>query len=184
MSVEKNTRKLDKGIVRDFSSRMSYGSYLQLPTLLSAQQPVSEPEHHDELLFIIQHQTTELWLKLVLHELRSAAARLRTDDLGSALKGIARVKHIQKTLTEQWSVLATLTQNGIFQPAQCAFDGQRILVSNNGGSVSLFKAADLTPLGSVSLGAGISAHGVASDGVNAWVTMATGALFGARIVRF
>ena len=77
VTVEKNTRKLDKGIVRDFSSRMSYASYLQLPTLLSAQQPVSEPEHHDELLFIIQHQTTELWLKLVLHELRSAAERLR-----------------------------------------------------------------------------------------------------------
>ena len=109
MTVEKNTRKLDKGIVRDFSSRMSYASYLQLPTLLSAQQPVSQPEHHDELLFIIQHQTTELWLKLVLHELRSAAERLRADDLGTALKGIARVKHIQKTLTEQWSVLATLT---------------------------------------------------------------------------
>ncbi|MDQ0924161.1 tryptophan 2,3-dioxygenase [Pseudarthrobacter sp. W1I19] len=109
MSVEKNTRKLDEGIVRDFSSRMSYASYLQLPTLLSAQHPVSRPEHHDELLFIIQHQTTELWLKLVLHELRSTAAWLRADDLGSALKGIARVKHIQKTLTEQWSVLATLT---------------------------------------------------------------------------
>lgn len=109
MSVEKNTRKLDEGIVRDFSSRMSYASYLQLPTLLSAQHPVSRPEHHDEMLFIIQHQTTELWLKLVLHELRSTAAWLRDDDLGSALKGIARVKHIQKTLTEQWSVLATLT---------------------------------------------------------------------------
>ncbi len=109
MSVEKNTRPLDEGIVKDFSSRMSYGSYLKLPLLLSAQQPVSQPEHHDELLFIIQHQTTELWLKLVLHELRSAAAWLREDDLGSALKAIARVKHIQKTLTEQWSVLATLT---------------------------------------------------------------------------
>jgi tryptophan 2,3-dioxygenase len=58
VTVEKNTRKLDKGIVRDFSSRMSYASYLQLPTLLSAQQPVSKPEHHDDLLFIIQHQTT------------------------------------------------------------------------------------------------------------------------------
>ncbi|MFH5880607.1 tryptophan 2,3-dioxygenase [Arthrobacter sp. NA-172] len=109
MSVEKNTRPLDEGIVKDFRSRMSYGSYLQLPLLLSAQQPVSQPEHHDELLFIIQHQTTELWLKLVLHELRSAAAWLREDDLGSALKAIARVKHIQTTLTEQWSVLATLT---------------------------------------------------------------------------
>jgi tryptophan 2,3-dioxygenase len=109
VAVENNTRKLDEGIVRDFSSRMSYASYLQLPTLLSAQKPVSEPEHHDELLFIIQHQTTELWLKLVLHELRSAGENLRGDNLGSALKGIARVKHIQKTLTEQWSVLATLT---------------------------------------------------------------------------
>jgi tryptophan 2,3-dioxygenase len=109
VTVEKNTRKLDKGIVRDFSSRMSYGAYLQLPTLLSAQRPVSTPEHHDEMLFIIQHQTTELWLKLVLHELRSAAEHLRADRLGTALKGIARVKHIQKTLTEQWSVLATLT---------------------------------------------------------------------------
>ncbi|MBT2514271.1 tryptophan 2,3-dioxygenase [Arthrobacter sp. ISL-30] len=109
MSIERNTRKLDEGIVKDFSSRMSYASYLQLPILLSAQKPVSVPEHHDELLFIIQHQTTELWLKLVLHELRSAAIWLREDDLGAALKGIARVKHIQKTLTEQWSVLATLT---------------------------------------------------------------------------
>ena len=109
MTIEKNTRELDQDIVRDFSARMSYASYLQLPTLLSAQQPVSTPEHHDEMLFIIQHQTTELWLKLVLHELRSAAAWLRSDDLGSALKAIARVKHIQKTLTEQWSVLATLT---------------------------------------------------------------------------
>ena len=109
MTIEKNTRELDKDIVRDFSARMSYASYLQLPTLLSAQQPVSAPEHHDEMLFIIQHQTTELWLKLVLHELRSAAAWLRPDELGSALKAIARVKHIQKTLTEQWSVLATLT---------------------------------------------------------------------------
>ncbi|MGG5172158.1 tryptophan 2,3-dioxygenase [Pseudarthrobacter sp. J1738] len=109
MSVEKNTRDLDQGIVKDFSSTMSYGSYLQLGTLLSAQQPVSTPEHHDEMLFIIQHQTTELWLKLVLHELRSAKEQLRQDHLAGALKGIARVKHIQKTLTEQWSVLATLT---------------------------------------------------------------------------
>lgn len=109
MAIEKNTRELDEGIVKDFSTRMSYASYLQLPVLLSAQRPVSQPEHHDELLFIIQHQTTELWFKLVLHELRSAAAWLRSDDLGAALKGIARVKHIQKTLTEQWSVLATLT---------------------------------------------------------------------------
>lgn len=104
-----NTREFDPDIVTDFRQRMSYGSYLDLGTLLSAQRPVSRPEHHDELLFIIQHQTTELWLKLVLHELESARDLLRADDLSPALKRIARVKHIQRTLTEQWSVLATLT---------------------------------------------------------------------------
>ena len=109
MPVEKNTREFDPEIVTDFRDRMSYGSYLNLDTLLSAQKPVSVPEHHDELLFIIQHQTTELWLKLMLHELRTATELLRTDQLAPALKGIARVKHIQRTLTEQWSVLATLT---------------------------------------------------------------------------
>ncbi|MDP9638266.1 tryptophan 2,3-dioxygenase [Rhodococcus cercidiphylli] len=109
MSVEANTRKIEKSVVTDFSDRMSYGSYLDLDTLLSAQKPVSTPEHHDELLFIIQHQTTELWLKLVLHETLAARAAFDTDDIGTALKCVARVKHIQKTLTEQWSVLATLT---------------------------------------------------------------------------
>ncbi|TFD32094.1 tryptophan 2,3-dioxygenase [Cryobacterium cryoconiti] len=109
MSVEHNTREFDPEIVTDFRERMSYGSYLDLDTLLGAQKPVSSPEHHDELLFIIQHQTTELWLKLVLHELRAATAFLRQDQIAPALKCIARVKHIQRTLTEQWSVLATLT---------------------------------------------------------------------------
>jgi tryptophan 2,3-dioxygenase len=109
MPVENNTRDLEPEIVTDFRERMSYGGYLDLDTLLSAQSPVSTPAHHDELLFIIQHQTTELWLKLVLHELRAAAEHLRQDRLPPALKGIARVKHIQRTLTEQWSVLATLT---------------------------------------------------------------------------
>lgn len=107
--IEANTRTIEASVVTDFSDRMSYGGYLDLATLLSAQRPISRPEHHDELLFIIQHQTTELWLKLVLHELEAACAFLRADDLAPALKCIARVKHIQKTLTEQWSVLATLT---------------------------------------------------------------------------
>lgn len=109
MSVEGNTRAIEKTVVTDFSDRMSYGAYLDLDTLLSAQKPVSTPEHHDELLFIIQHQTTELWLKLVIHETLAARAALDADDIGTALKCVARVKHIQKTLTEQWSVLATLT---------------------------------------------------------------------------
>jgi tryptophan 2,3-dioxygenase len=88
---------------------MSYADYLELDTLLAAQHPRSDPPHHDELLFIVQHQTTELWLKLILHELRSVRAYLDADHVHHALKCLARVKHIQRTLTEQWSVLATLT---------------------------------------------------------------------------
>ncbi len=107
--MERNTRNLEAGIERDFAARMSYGSYLSLDELLNAQHPVSQPEHHDEMLFIIQHQTSELWLKLVLHELRAVRLRLQADDLRAAMKGIARIKHIQRSLTEQWSVLATLT---------------------------------------------------------------------------
>ncbi|WP_235736373.1 tryptophan 2,3-dioxygenase [Nocardioides alcanivorans] len=109
MGVHDNTRDLEASVVTDFSDRMSYGGYLDLATLLSAQRPLSDPEHHDELLFIVQHQTTELWLKLVLHELTAACQWLRHDELGHALKCIARVKHVQRTLAEQWSVLATLT---------------------------------------------------------------------------
>jgi len=107
--VERNTRAIEGSVVTDFSDRMSYGGYLELHTLLAAQHPLTFPEHHDELLFIIQHQTTELWLKLVLHELAAACRYFREDRLSPALKCIARVKHIQRTLTEQWSVLATLT---------------------------------------------------------------------------
>ncbi|HET8927568.1 MAG TPA: tryptophan 2,3-dioxygenase [Microbacterium sp.] len=107
--VERNTRTIEETVVTDFEDRMSYGGYLDLQTLLAAQRPLSDPEHHDELLFIVQHQTTELWLKLVLHELGAACRLLRDDALAPALKCIARVKHIQKTLTDQWSVLATLT---------------------------------------------------------------------------
>jgi tryptophan 2,3-dioxygenase len=88
---------------------LSYGQYLHLPELLGAQHPLSQPQHHDELLFIIAHQTSELWLKLALHELRAVLHDLAVDDLRRALKGLARVKHIQRMLTEQWSVLATLT---------------------------------------------------------------------------
>src|SRR5690554_1346829 len=102
-------RTIESDIVTDFRDKMSYGSYLQLDDLLSAQTPVSDPVHHDEMLFIIQHQTSELWLKLVLHELESARALIAADEIQPAFKRIARVKHIQRTLTEQWSVLATLT---------------------------------------------------------------------------
>ena len=108
-TAAKNERDLEEGIHTDLRSTMTYSSYLSLDRLLSSQHPVSEPVHHDELLFIIQHQTTELWFKLVIHELLDARRLIANDQLQSALKRIARVKHIQKTLTEQWSVLATLT---------------------------------------------------------------------------
>jgi tryptophan 2,3-dioxygenase len=104
-----NTRDLESGLVQDFRVNLSYGQYLHLDEVLGAQEPVSRPEHHDELLFIIQHQTSELWLKLVLHELSAVRVFLTGDEVRPALKGLARVKHIQRSLTEQWSVLATLT---------------------------------------------------------------------------
>jgi len=107
MSTEDGVRPIEDGVTKDFSGKMDYGSYLSLDTLLSAQRPISD--HHDEPLFIIQHQTTELWLKLALHELRAVRAYLDADDVRHARKGLARVKHIFRTITDQWSVLATLT---------------------------------------------------------------------------
>jgi tryptophan 2,3-dioxygenase len=107
MSVENGVRALEEGIKTDFSRSTDYAGYLDLDTLLSAQHPISD--HHDEPLFIIQHQTSELWLKLVLHELAGVRENLDADDVSRARKGLARVKHIFRTLTDQWSVLATLT---------------------------------------------------------------------------
>ena len=104
-----NQRPLEDTITTDFKDRLSYGGYLCLDRVLDAQKPLSVPEVHDEMLFIIQHQTSELWMKLVIHELRAALTHLRQDDLGPCQKMLARIKHIQKQLTEQWSVLETLT---------------------------------------------------------------------------
>ena len=81
MSDSQNLRPLEQGIELDLRDRMTYGGYLQLDQLLSAQQPLSEPPHHDEMLFIIQHQVAELWMKLLIHELRAAIAHLRADDV-------------------------------------------------------------------------------------------------------
>jgi len=104
-----NQRALEPGIELDLRNRMTYGGYLQLDQLLSAQKPLSNPPHHDEMLFIIQHQTSELWLKLTVHELRAALAHLRRDEVDPCLKILARVKQIQRQLFEQWAVLETLT---------------------------------------------------------------------------
>jgi tryptophan 2,3-dioxygenase len=107
-----NQRQLEDSITRDFSTdseNLSYGAYLDLARLLSSQHPRSTPVLHDEMLFIIQHQVAELWLKLLLHELHSARDLLSGDELAPALKRLARIKHVLKQLVEQWDVLATLT---------------------------------------------------------------------------
>jgi tryptophan 2,3-dioxygenase len=95
------------GAHTDFSASMSYGDYLHLDQLLDAQHPLSP--HHNEMLFIIQHQTTELWLKLVIHELKAAITHIRGDDLAPAFKMMARVSRIMAQLIQAWDVLSTLT---------------------------------------------------------------------------
>ena len=102
-------RPLEDDIVVDQTGRMTYTGYLKLDELLACQEPLSRPAHHDELLFIIQHQTTDLWFKLILHELRAARAYVMEDRLEPAFKVLARVKGIQRQLFEQWGVLETLT---------------------------------------------------------------------------
>jgi tryptophan 2,3-dioxygenase len=109
VTIEEGYRPLEPGVHTDFTAKLDYAGYLDLDTLLSAQQVRSDPPHPDELLFVIQHQTTELWLKLMVHELVGARGYLDADDLSRARKSLARVKHILRTVTEQWSVLATLT---------------------------------------------------------------------------
>ena len=117
------TRDLEPGIVTDLTNRLTYAGYLRLDRLLTAQEPLSGgagvPPRHDELLFIIQHQTSELWLKLMIHELKAAIAFVREDRLDACFKILARVKLIQKQLFEQWAVLETLTPSEYeaFRPA-------------------------------------------------------------------
>jgi tryptophan 2,3-dioxygenase len=102
-------RKLESSIHTDLAGKMTYGRYLGLEQLLSCQHPLSSPAHHDELLFIIQHQTTELWFKLMIHELTAAVEAVRRDQLEPCFKVLARVKQIQGVLATQWGVLTTLT---------------------------------------------------------------------------
>jgi tryptophan 2,3-dioxygenase len=97
----------DPEFITDLAPETSYGGYLGLERLLSAQRPRSS--HHDEMLFIIQHQTSELWMKLMIHELSAALAHVRAGRLDPCFKILARVKQIQRQLFEQWSVLETLT---------------------------------------------------------------------------
>ncbi len=102
-------RPFEDSIETDFKSRLDYAGYLYLDELLNAQHPLSNPPHHDEMLFIIQHQTSELWMKLAVHELRAAVEHVKRDELPPCFKILARVKQIQRMLFEQWAVLETLT---------------------------------------------------------------------------
>ena len=96
-----------EGVTWDLSKSLSYGQYLQLDKVLGAQAPRSG--EHDELLFIIIHQSSELWMKLCLHELRAAADHIRTGDLEPAFKMLSRVGRIQTQMIQAWEILATMT---------------------------------------------------------------------------
>jgi tryptophan 2,3-dioxygenase len=104
-----NRRDLEAGIETDLEGRLTYGGYLRLDVLLSAQQPRSVPPHHDEMLFIVQHQVSELWMKLMIHELRAAIDFLQRDQVWQVRKVLARCKSVLRQLIEQWAVLETMT---------------------------------------------------------------------------
>jgi len=91
----------------DFSQSMSYGDYLHLDEILNAQHPLSPA--HDEMLFIVQHQTSELWMKLMLHELTAAIRCIANEQLADAFKMLARVTRIMEQLVSAWTVLSTMT---------------------------------------------------------------------------
>ena len=145
---------LEPGIVTDLADRLTYGGYLRLDRLLSAQAPLSgsaeHPPRHDEMLFIIQHQVSELWMKLMIHELTAAVAHVRADRLEPCFKILARVKLIQKQLFEQWAVLETLTPSeyDAFRPSLGSSSGfqsaqyraiEFLLGSKHAGTMEVFR---------------------------------------------
>ncbi|WP_409305044.1 tryptophan 2,3-dioxygenase [Peribacillus sp. SCS-155] len=107
MGEDAGQEKHEKQIHTDFQGDMSYGDYLHLDKILSSQHRLSD--HHDEMLFIVIHQTSELWMKLVLHELSAATACIRNNDLEPSFKMLSRVSRIQQQLIQSWGILSTLT---------------------------------------------------------------------------
>jgi len=91
----------------DFRETMSYGDYLRLDSLLSCQHP--QTKQHDEMLFVIIHQASELWIKLCLHEIHGAIRQMHTGELGPVFKMMARVARVQVNLIQSWEILSTLT---------------------------------------------------------------------------
>ena len=149
-----STHDLEPGIVRDLADRLTYGGYLKLDRLLSAQMPLSGAAggapRHDEMLFIIQHQVSELWMKLMIHELKAAIAYIRADALEPCFKILSRVKLIQKQLFEQWAVLETLTPSeyDAFRPSLGSSSGfqsaqyraiEFLLGSKHAGTLDVFR---------------------------------------------
>ena len=158
--------RLEPGIVTDFRGQLTYAGYLCLDQLLAAQKPLSgTPEaapRHDEMLFIIQHQTSELWMKLMIHELKAAVRHVQSDQLAANFKILARVKLIQKQLFEQWAVLETLTPSEYeaFRPALASSSGfqsaqyralEFLLGNKSGAALEVFRhdAAVLAELGAL-----------------------------------
>ena len=107
MATQSEQTVIDEKAKLDFSQSMSYGDYLQIDTILSAQKPLSP--NHNEMLFIVQHQTSELWMKLMLHEMGAAMQCVANDQLPTAFKMLARVSKIMEQLVHAWDVLATMT---------------------------------------------------------------------------
>ena len=106
-TTTRNYRELEQSIHTDLKDRMTYGKYLHLPEILNAQH--LRTDEHDEMLFIIIHQASELWLKLAGHEIQSAIKNVEAEDFRQAFKVIARVKMILAQLTQSWSILSTMT---------------------------------------------------------------------------
>lgn len=107
MTNSGETFSSETGIHTDFREKMTYGDYLQLDRLLSSQKRLTE--HHDEMLFIIIHHVSELWLKLIIHETKAAIASIEADELQASFKMLARVSRIQTQIIQAWDVLSTLT---------------------------------------------------------------------------
>ena len=158
------SHELEPGIVTDLKDRLTYGGYLQLARCSAAQSPLSgadgKPARHDEMLFIVQHQVSELWMKLMIHELKAAIAFVRTDALEPCFKILARVKLIQKQLFEQWAVLETLTPSeyDAFRPSLGASSGfqsaqfraiEFLLGAKHARALDVFRHDDATPRGAV-----------------------------------
>lgn len=105
--TEKNKFDSEKGIHTDFADKMTYGDYLQLDSLLSSQKRLSS--HHDEMLFIIIHHVSELWLKLIIHEIQAAIKAIQNGNMQASFKMLARVSKVQSQIIQAWDVLSTLT---------------------------------------------------------------------------